>query len=378
MKNVLHLIDTFGTGGAESVYLQLLSRLDANRFRSFPALLGKGWLRDAVAAAGHVPIDMQTAGSMDIAYLRQLAAVVRRLKIDVIQTHLLTTAVYGGVVGLLTGVPVVSTFHGLNDVQGRLLRPKAAAIGVGAARVVFVSEYLRDAIVARLPALRRRSAVICNGVDTSRFRPRKSTALRRELEIADDEFVVGAVGRIIHGKGFDVLIRAAHRLRNHPVKFRYIIIGEKLADDDTDQYLAQLTRELSLERVIHILPFRDGIEEVFNNFDAYVLSSRTEGFSLTTVEAMACGLPVVATASGGPEEIVQADIDALLVPPENPDALADAMSRVAMDAALRGRLARQARTAAVRRFSLDTTVSRYEALYETLTGARPAAARHSA
>src|SRR5690606_27923561 len=103
---------------------------------------GSGWLRDSVIGLGLQPLDTTTQGPLDVRYLKQLLALVKRYRIDIIQTHLLTTAVYGSVVGRLTGVPVVSTFHGVNDVKGRLLGLKAAAVRYGASRIVFVSEFL--------------------------------------------------------------------------------------------------------------------------------------------------------------------------------------------------------------------------------------------
>jgi glycosyltransferase involved in cell wall biosynthesis len=82
---------------------------------------------------------------------------------------------------------------------------------------------------------------------------------------------------------------------------RSLITGEKLADDDTDSVLLQLRGALGLDRYVHIMPFRSDIECVFDSMDIFVLSSRTEGDSLTTLEAMASRLPVIATASGGPQ-----------------------------------------------------------------------------
>jgi glycosyltransferase involved in cell wall biosynthesis len=365
-KNILHIIDTFGTGGAESVYLQLVDRLDPNRFRSFPAVLGDGWLRTSVIALGHRPIDTRTHGSFDLGYLKQLIGLIRSYRIDVIQTHLLTTAVYGTVAGRLTGTPVVCTFHGINDVKGRQLGLKSAIVSRGASQVVFVSEYLKRELICRGLFARSRNTVIYNGVDSVRFAPRTHASLRSDLGIANDEVLVGAVGRIIHAKGFDVLLRAAHLLRQHRVKFRFLIIGEKLADDDTDSVLLQLRGALGLDRDVHILPFRTDIECAFSSMDIFVLSSRTEGFSLTTVEAMASGLPVIATASGGPQEIITPGVDGIVVPPDAPEALAQALAMLVENPSLARRLSQRARETAVRRFSLERMVKQYEELYDSL------------
>lgn len=366
MKNVLHLIDTFGTGGAETVFLQLIDRLDPGRYRSAAAVLGHGWLRNQVCARGLEPIDMRTQGSMDVKYLRSLVRLIRERHIDIVHTHLLTTALYGGIAGRITGVPVVSTFHGVNDLHGSMLALKGTIVSRCVSRVVFVSRFLQDAMVSRLPPLGARSTVIYNGVDCRRFAPRRSGKLREELGIAADGIVVGAVGRIVHAKGFDVLIRAAASLRPLYPSMRYVIVGEKLREDDTDRTLFELRRSLGLDDVVHILPFRDDIAELFGDFDIYALTSRTEGFSLTVVEAMASGLPVVATSSGGPLEIVEHGVDAIVVAPESADELVDAIGRLVADPGLRARMSVAARSKAEQKFALDATIASYQQLYDVL------------
>lgn len=348
------------------MYLQLIQRLDTSRFRSTSALLGPGWLRDSVIALGLAPLSTESHRSVDIPYLRQLIRLVRSHRIDIIQTHLLTTAVYGSVAGRLCGVPVVSTFHGLRDVSARYLKVKSAAIGFGASCVVFVSNALRDQIVARTGLPGSKNITIHNGVDTERFTPRRDSSFRRELGVGENETLVGAVGRMIHAKGFDVLLHAAALLRGHPGRFRFVLIGEKLPGNDTDEQLRRLGDSLGISDSVHILPFRQDIERVYNSLDIFALSSRTEGFSLTTVEALASGVPAVVTRSGGPEEIVTPDHDALLIPTEDSHGLATALAEIAERRELATRLSRAGRATAVRRFGLDVTIDRYMSLYRSL------------
>jgi glycosyltransferase involved in cell wall biosynthesis len=127
----------------------------------------------------------------------------------------------------------------------------------------------------------------------------------------------------------------------------------------------QLHAVLDLGDTVRFLGFREDVAGVLEDLDIYVSSSTAEGFSLTTVEAMASGVPVVATRSGGPEEIVEDGVTGVLVPTHSPEKLAEAIHELAQDPARRRRMADAARTAAGKRFAIATMLRKYEALYES-------------
>lgn len=367
MKNVLHLIDTTGAGGAESVFLQLVGGLDKARFRSTAVLLGRGWVHDQLVALGVEPIIIPSTRSADLPFLRSLVGTIRSRDIDLLQTHLLTTSVYGSVAGRLAGVPTVATFHGLVDVDAPFVRVKARALEWGASKIVFVSDSLRKAILARTGVAARKAMVIHNGVDTVRFAPRRNTEFRLAHGIAVTDFLVGGVGRLIREKGFDVLIRAAALLRDHPARFRFLIAGaEGIPGGSVLAELSALRDELGLGDRVVFVGFQPDSAQVFNALDLFALTSRTEGFSLTTIEAMASGLPSVVTRSGGPQEIVTPDVDAVMIASDDPVALANALSGLADSAARLSSLASAARETVLRRFSLESTLREYEELYAAL------------
>ncbi len=114
---------------------------------------------------------------------------------------------------------------------------------------------------------------------------------------------------------------------------------------------------------MNFVGFRPDIVPPLRSFDAFVLSSKSEGFSIATVQAMASGLPLVATRSGGPEEIVTDGVDGLLVPRADPAALAAGMLRLAGDSELRARLGTAARASARAKFSLAKMLESYEEIY---------------
>lgn len=213
-RSILHLIDTGGPGGAETIYCELASRLDPTRWRSIAAVPEAGWLSDALRARGVTPRLVPTRGSFDVAFLRRLDDVVRTERVDLVHAHLLTSGVYGGLVGRFRRVPVVVTLHGGADFgQGvRARKLKMRLLGAFSTRVVVVSESLRRlAQAAGVGA--DRIDVVYNGIDTRHFAPGADRSLREALGIDDSVVLVGAVGNVRPPKDYPVLLRAAARLR---------------------------------------------------------------------------------------------------------------------------------------------------------------------
>jgi glycosyltransferase involved in cell wall biosynthesis len=139
---------------------------------------------------------------------------------------------------------------------------------------------------------------------------------------------------------------------------------------DTDHPLHRdletLARELDLEQALTFSGFRSDAIHLLSGFDVFVLSSSSEGFSLATAQAMAAGVPVVATRSGGPETIIDHESSGILVPVRNPAAIAEAVHRLSEMPELATRLARAGREAIRKRFSLEAMIGKYEALYTSM------------
>ncbi len=365
MISVVHLIDTGGPGGAETVFLHCATRLDPMRFASTAVIDSDHWLAQQVRACGHEPRIESAQGSFNIGYLRRIAAIARSVKADVICAHLYGSAIYASAVGILTGIPVISVFHGGADIAShdRFTSLKTSIIRRGSRRAVFVSRSLRDELRSVLKIPDSRSTIIANGIDTEAFRPGRDDSIRRTLDLPADAILVGAIGNIRVAKDYGNLLHAARALVDRSDRFRVVIAGQyggTLADD-----LMRLRSQLGLEQRVFFLGLRADVATVLHNLDLFVLSSRSEGFSIACVEAMACGIPVVATRCGGPEEILDARTG-ILVPTGSPGALADAIDRVAQSPELARELSQAALVRARREFSLETMLSRYAALIETV------------
>jgi glycosyltransferase involved in cell wall biosynthesis len=368
---ILHLIDTGGPGGAETIYTDVVTGLAARGWSSVAAVPVRDWLYSTLEDRGIQPVLLETHGSFDIRYVRRIRALIRREHIHIVHAHLLASSVYGSLAGRLTRIPVVCTFHGEVDVAAneRFRAAKFAIIDRRRNHVAFVSDALRRTFLARNPLKHAATSVVHNGIDLDAFRP----GPEQSGEVTgSDMTLLGAVGNVRTSKAYDVLLRTMALLRERGRPCRLVIIGQTAGGGELFAELCALRAALHIEDIVEFAGFREDIPRLLRSFDIYVSSSRAEGFSLTTVQAMASGVPVVATRCGGPEEIVVNDATGVLVPIDNPGALADAIESLIADPQRRRTMATAARASVEKRFSRDTMVEAYARIYEQCTGMAPA------
>ncbi|MBW4052629.1 MAG: glycosyltransferase [Proteobacteria bacterium] len=366
MIRVLHVIDTGGPGGAETVFLQTATRLDPVRFHSTAVVGGTGWLAQEFQTAGMSPLIVSAKGSINLRYLSTILRLARQRKSDVIVAHLYGSAIYASLAGTLLSIPVVSVLHGQTDVHGgeRFASVKAAIVRRGSRKVIFVSERLEGHLKPQLGLADSQCSVIPNGVDTEVFRPNRDRSLRAELSLSDDTILVGAIGNVRKPKAYDVLLRAARELIGRSARFHFVIAGDR--DNALGERLERLCCELGISRHVTFLGLQPEVGRILNNLDVFALSSSSEGFSIACIEAMACSVPVVATRSGGPEQILEGEAG-ILVPIGDPESLALAIERVASSRELAATLTSRALQRVHERYSLTTMLSRYEDLLEHVT-----------
>ena len=367
-RTVLHMIDTGGPGGAETIYTQVSTGLAAERWRSVDVVPEPGWLLDTLRTAGADTRLLRSTRSFDVRHVAALVQLIRRTRAVLVHAHLFDAGVYASLAARLTGIPVVCTLHGRVDISRHdpYLAGKRHILDRRRNRVVFVSDSLRRWYEGAAPMRRAPTRVVHNGIDAALFTPGRDSTLRCELGIADDELLVGAVGNIRPAKDYSTLLRAFALLRDRGVKARLVVVGE--GGNELERQLNEERAALCLEELVAFAGFRQDIPRALRALDLYVSSSSSEGFSLTTVQAMACALPVVATRCGGPEEIVQDGVTGRLVAPSSPRALADALAALLADRGRRATLGRAARSAAETRFALQSMVAGYEAVYADALG----------
>lgn len=365
MKTILHIIETGGPGGAETVYLNLIRGLDSARWRHVAVVPTRDWLYDQLVELGVQPYLIPERWTFDAAFFGRMISLIRRERVDLIQAHLFGSAVRAAMLARVSGVPAVATLHGDMDLgPGERFRGlKIGIINRGLQRIVFVSEPLRRSFLDAVPVRLDLAVVIPNGIDASRFFAASGEEFRAGYGIMPDEFVVGAVGSPGRAaKGLDVFLDVAALFKARSPGVRFVIVGNLEGGRGAELLSQRASR--GLEDDVLMTGFRSDVASAFAAFDVYALTSRSEGFSLSLIEAMASGLPVVATRCGGPEQIITDGVTGLLVRNESPEAIATAIERLRVTPEERRSLGVAARKAVAERFSLDAQLRSYERMYD--------------
>jgi glycosyltransferase involved in cell wall biosynthesis len=311
-----------------------------------------------------VPVTLvQVPGRAYFREMREVRALLEAWRPDIVHTHGYRSDLLDGHVARRLGIPIVSTVHGSSRMGGishffEWLQRRAWRRFDG---VVVVSQALERALAAEgVPGARMH--MIPNawpGIEPTLTR----AEARARLGLADDVFAIGFVGRLIPAKGPDVMVRALAQMREPG--WSAVVVG----DGGERAHVEQLCAEHGLHGRVSLVGHLDDATHLFRAFDVFVLSSRTEGTPIVLFEAIAARVPVVATAVGGVPEAVSGD-EALLVPSEDPGALAAAIGMVATDRSAAAARATRARARLEREYSTESWLKRHEQLYRTLSRVR--------
>jgi glycosyltransferase involved in cell wall biosynthesis len=365
-----------GTGGGpEKTILHGTAVTDRDRYRITVCYLRDR--RDEVfsidAWARQLDIDyveLHERHSFDRSIWPRLRRLVRERQIDIVHAHDYKTNLLAWLLARTEGVLPLSTVHGWTGHSGRerfLYYPADKWLLGRFPRLIAVSSEIKSELI-RCGAAPDRVTVVLNGIDHNKFRRDRlrQRLARRQFQIAENEFVIGAIGRLEPQKRFDLLLEAVALLRNSRPKIRLLIVGEGSARSDLEKRL----RELGLMSVCHLLGHRSDVVDVHHALDLFVQSSEYEGTPNAVLEAMALGTPVVATDVGGTAELVEQGIHGLVVRPGDAHALAAAIDRAIADPGVAKARARAARERVERELSFTRRMQRVEAVYDELMRTR--------
>jgi glycosyltransferase involved in cell wall biosynthesis len=245
----------------------------------------------------------------------------------------------------------------------RFLKAKFSLIGWGASSIVCVSKRLQEELADRSPLPTHKLELIYNGVDPKAFNRSPASGLKKELGLPEDARVVVSIGNVRPAKGYEYLVDAAVTMADRDPNVHFVVVGhqkEKLFNKLMDQ-VAKAPRAPN----IHWLGFRPDVANILRQADIFLLPSVSEGFSISTVEAMMAGVPVIATRSGGPEEIIMDGVSGILVPVKDPGAIVVAIQKM-KDKTKRKRMIVEAKQSAKARFSLQSMLTSYKEIYSRL------------
>lgn len=363
---VMHVLYALQPGGMEFGVVKLVNGLDRAMVRSsICSTCEAGSMKTHVAA--DVPVfELGRRPGNDPRLICELVRLFRREQPHIVHTHAWGTLVEGLVAARLARVPIV--IHGEHGTL-QLKRHQRLVQRVSwwcTDQVLSVSSRLAERMALATGFAPGRIRTIRNGVDLSRFGSIDRSAARRCLGLRDEEIAIGTVGRLVPVKDQGRLLDAAARLRDLGLPVTTLIAGEGPLRDG----LLKQAEERGLGASVRLLGHRHDVEAVLAALDVFVLPSISEGLSNTILEAMATGLPVVATRVGGADELVADGTTGLLVPPRDSASLARALERLIRDSGERAVMGTEARRRARAEFDLPVMLSAYQALYLDIAAKR--------
>ena len=370
---VAHVIYRFDVGGLENGLVNLLNRMPTRRFRhAIISLTDHSDFRQRLRRDDIEVFDLHKPPGNSPRTLLALWRLFRRLRPDIVHTRNVA-ALDATVPAALAGVPVrIHGEHGrdIDDPDGtnarrqlvrRLYRPFIH-------QYIAVSRDLAQYLQEKIMVPPSRVVQVMNGVDSSLFRPvgEHRDEVPHPGFCGPEHFVIGTVGRMQEVKDQVTLARAFVRLAQimpgTKERVRLVMVGEGPLRERVRALLA----DAGLERCAWLPGKRDDVARIMRSFDLFVLPSLAEGISNTILEAMATGLPVVATAVGGNRELVREGGTGTLVPRDDPESMALALRAYAQSAELCRRHGEEARRAIENEFGMEAMVNAYMTIYDNL------------
>jgi glycosyltransferase involved in cell wall biosynthesis len=362
--------------GAEVQVVTLLGAL-----KQFPdlelsaLLLNSGRMADALTLRG-IPVTVCDESRLGIVQLLWAATDrLKEIRPHILHSHRYKEHILGALAGKLSHNPLtVQTYHGLEEnlpgwagFKMNLYNGINVAVGKATADgIVGVSSEITNILEGRYPSADVRC--IRNGIDLAQVVPTvERSATRAQLGVAPDTFVVGTVGRLMPIKGFEYLIEAFAQLRRQqgPHESKLVIVG----DGPSRAVLEQCAESHGLSHDVKFLGMRTDVYNLMRAFDVFALSSLHEGVPMVLLEAMALGVPIVASRVGGIPEILEDCTEAVLVPAKDPEALSRAIRVVAGSSELRAELIRAARVRVETQFSIQSSAAKMREMYRSLSDA---------
>jgi glycosyltransferase involved in cell wall biosynthesis len=366
--NILQLVSSSRTSGAEKHVAVLCDRLH-QRGHNVVAVCPEGeWLPEQLRQAGIPTIQMEMRGLKAFATPVNLAKYMRENRIDILHSHLTRATYYGLVAGRMASRPLISSVHcRTHDVAYRFLFPQRRS------QIVSVSDFIRNGLL-RKGVSEDRIRTIYNGteflpddLDSCELPfmspPEGQIPLRAELSLPADAELIGLIGRVDEFKGHLVLARAVSKIVASRPKAYFILVGP--VNPEIQKSIWEITSAEGVADRLRFTGVRNDIQWLISEMQLLTLPSRYEACSMSIIESMAMGKPVVATHAGGNPELIEHGVTGMLIE-RNPDSLAEAITTLLNDPIKLKNMGQAARDRAIERFSARVMVDNIENLYREI------------
>jgi glycosyltransferase involved in cell wall biosynthesis len=367
---VMQLVLSLVIGGTEKLVYDLVRHIDKHVVSPVVCCLDKfGDFGEELQREGYQVYTLNRKPGIDWGLISRLSAIVRQEQIDIIHAQQYTPYFYGLMASLSSKLSIstkspklIFTEHGIpypyrKKMKRLILNP---VLCLFADEIITISEYTKSNLIKYENFPARRMKIVYNGVDLGQFSQEIDPAAKKQfLRLPHDSKVIGIVARLDPVKNHAMLFRAFKKVLNSIPETYLLIVGEGAEENK----LKALTESLGISDKTVFLGARKDIPELLHIFDVFALPSLSEGMSVTLIEAMGAGVPVVATRVGGNPEVVKDQETGYLVESDNDQEMADMLIKLLQDNEARQRMRQAGQQRAHDIFSLDKMVNTYTELY---------------
>ena len=377
MIKIAYILTPIDFGGSEQVSLSFLNNVDRTIFDIYPILLIRPWEEDGVFVGKlksakyqtyKIPVALKPRSEKKdyfrvIRCIRRLYSIISHGSFQLIHTHGYFADIIGIIVSKMMRIPLISTCHGYisNDKNLVLYNRLDQMLLRFSDKIIAVSEQIKEDLEksgikeSKITVIQNAVQNIYNAETYKKNRQKK----RLDFAIKDREFIIGFAGRLSDEKGVKYLIEAGVHLLKTMIPYMIWIIG----DGPKRQELEDMVKMKGLEEKIVFIGFQTNIEEWLPAIDVFVLPSLTEGTPMALLEAMAFGLPVIASDVGGIPKIINSGNNGILVPAANADKIKDAISMIWEYDSLRSKISGIAKKTIRSHFNINEWVKKIESVY---------------
>ncbi|MFW0778339.1 MAG: glycosyltransferase [Rickettsiales bacterium] len=360
-----------GIGGTEQVIRQLVTGLPADRFQNQILCIDGhiGEIGRQIQKEGKEVFGIARGKGFDLSLVKKIRQKIQEKDIDIVHCHQYTPWVYGWLAARGTKARVIFTEHGRFHpdryrYKAMLINPLIAMM---TSSVVAISEATRSALAKYEFIPKQKIRVIYNGIRGLEVRPDEVHALRESLGVTDTELLLGTVARLDPVKNQALMLTALAQILPEYPSARLLLVGD---GPDRDN-LEQLAGKLAIADRTIFTGFREEPASYLAAMDLFLLSSHTEGTSMTLLEAMSLGITAVATRVGGNPEIVVDEKTGILTEPGSVQSFAAAIERLLDDVELRKHMSEKSKDVFSRKFSVEKMVDSYVSLYDAACWSLP-------
>ncbi|MBU0477434.1 glycosyltransferase [bacterium] len=370
LVRILRIVPSLEMGGVERTLTSVLPRLDKTKYKVYVCcLFRRDKLANDIESLGIPIIKFRMRARLDfdgryIGGIVRLAALIRRMKIDIVHTHLYRANLAGRIAAKLAVVPVIiANEHNIDSWKKFPQRLSDRVLAGITNKIIAVSEAVKDFYVKKIGISEDKIITIYNGVDIPKFQTYVNINKKREeFGIKSDDKVITTIGRLHQQKGHVCFLKAAQIIGKKNLNVKFLIVG----DGPLKKQLRSMSEDLEISKNVIFAGLREDIPQILAMSDISVLTSLREGFSITILESMAAGKPVVVTDVGGNSEVVKHGETGFIIPPQSPEDLALYSLNLINNQELAKKMGEEAEKR-VLNFSIDRMVEKTENLYDFYT-----------